>query len=212
MTTWLTADLHLGHANICAYTGRPYDDVATMNDAIIARLNAYAVPGDELIILGDVAMGRIEESLAWIRHLNVRPVLVPGNHDRCWRGHGPKARDWRKRYYDAGFAAIVDDPEPLPIAGELVLTSHFPYRGAGDHTAVERYSEHRPIDVGGWLVHGHVHQLWRQRGRMINVGVDAWGGRPVGLHEIATLVVDGPANLGVEPWPADEPGDALAPS
>lgn len=39
---------------------------------------------------------------------------------------------------------------------------------------------HRPVDDGEtWLLHGHVHERWRQAERMINVGVDVWEYRPV---------------------------------
>jgi calcineurin-like phosphoesterase family protein len=30
-----------------------------------------------------------------------------------------------------------------------------------------------------WLLHGHVHEKWRQQGRMVNVGVDVWDFTPV---------------------------------
>lgn len=36
---WWTADLHLGHANIFAYTGRPYHSPDEMNIDLIERWN-----------------------------------------------------------------------------------------------------------------------------------------------------------------------------
>ena len=35
MTRYWTSDLHLGHANIIQYTGRPFADVDEMNRALI---------------------------------------------------------------------------------------------------------------------------------------------------------------------------------
>lgn len=38
---------------------------------------------------------------------------------------------------------------------------------------------------------------------MINVGVDAWGGRPASEAEIIDLINAGPQNLEVLPWVSD---------
>ena len=56
------------------------------------------------------------------------------------------------------------------------------------------------MDDGAWLLCGHVHESWRQRGRMINVGVDAWGGRPVSEEALYELIDSGPADLETLPW------------
>lgn len=67
-----------------------------------------------------------------------------------------------------------------------MLLCHFPYRGdSHDH---DRYREHRPVDRGSWLLHGHVHDRWTQRGRMINVGVDATGFRPISVDDVAVII------------------------
>lgn len=200
MRTWYTADLHLGHVAISAYTNRPYVAVGEMNEAIVANFSDHIRPEDTLVVLGDVAMGQIAETLPLVGKLPGRKLLVPGNHDRCWIGHGEKARAWRERYLEAGFDDILDAPDSIELAGVMVQRSHFPYQGAGDHTEVERYSDHRPLDDGDWLLCGHVHTQWRQNGRMINVGVDAWGGRPVSLEELEDLVRKGPTEHPVISW------------
>ena len=46
MTTWFTADLHFGHANIINYSGRTFADVTAMNQALIERWNASIHPDD----------------------------------------------------------------------------------------------------------------------------------------------------------------------
>jgi calcineurin-like phosphoesterase family protein len=38
--TWLTADFHLGHANIIRYCSRPFATVDEMDQAILEQLNA----------------------------------------------------------------------------------------------------------------------------------------------------------------------------
>lgn len=55
-------------------------------------------------------------------------------------------------------------------------------------TSQARYDQYRPWNHGGWLVHGHVHDAWKVRGRQINVGVDMWDFRPVHLDEITALI------------------------
>ncbi|MGH9119071.1 MAG: hypothetical protein ACRD0A_14670 [Acidimicrobiales bacterium] len=52
-----------------------------------------------------------------------------------------------------------------------------------------------PEDRGRWLLHGHVHERWLQRGRMINVGVDAWDYRPVAEEQIASVIAAGPSDI-----------------
>lgn len=198
MTTWLTSDPHYGHTNILKYTGRPFADVTAMDEFLIETWNEAVAPDDDVFVLGDIALGKLAESLKAIGRLNGRKVMVPGNHDRCWTGQRKGAVAARQTYLDAGFAEIIDSPDPWNIDGRLTLLSHFPYRG--DSRDVERHGEHRPVDRGGWLIHGHVHQVWRQRGRMINVGVDAWAGRPVSLETVSELIAAGPQDLDPLPW------------
>ena len=106
MSTWFTADLHLGHANIIRYCARPFTDVEAMNRALIEQWNEVVDDGDDVWVLGDVAMGKIAETLPLVSELRGRKLLLTGNHDRCWDGHGRRAEGWEERYLDAGFFAI----------------------------------------------------------------------------------------------------------
>lgn len=190
MATWFTADLHLGHTNIIRYSARPFSDAEAMNRALIDGWNEVVDEGDDVWMLGDFAMGKIDETLPLVGELRGRKVLLAGNHDRCWAEHGRRANGWEERYLDAGFAEVRQGQLNIDISGVTALACHFPYRGdSHDH---DRYAEQRPVDRGAWLVHGHVHERWQQRGRMINVGVDAWNYRPVSEATIRDLVADGP--------------------
>lgn len=184
-----TSDLHLNHRNIIRYCNRPWADVQEMNDALVQRWNDTVPPEATVMVLGDVAMGHVEDGLALVHRLNGRKVLVAGNHDRFWRGAQDKhAARWRERYTDAGFE-IASDGEPLhtTVGGHPVVVSHFPYRGdSHDH---DRYVEHRPVDHGEWVVHGHVHDAWTVQDRQVNVGVDVWDYRPVSERQL-TAVLD----------------------
>ena len=199
MERWYTADLHFGHTKLVERGYRPFGSVEEMNETLIEAWNSVVADRDEVWVLGDFAMRPFDESLGCGLRLRGRKILVPGNHDRCFKGRF-NARDpmsthiARQAMYTrgAGFSQIVDEPAPHRIAGTEVALSHFPY--TADHTDEVRCVEHRPADSGGWLLHGHLHEMWRQHERQINVGVDAWGLRPVNADEIAEVVSAGPAD------------------
>jgi calcineurin-like phosphoesterase family protein len=198
MTRWWTADLHLGHANIIAYCGRPFAGVDEMHAALIERWNETVPPDGEVFVLGDFAMGRIAETLPLAAALHGRKTLVAGNHDRCWSGHAKGVDQWTAAYLEAGFDHVVPGPIQVDVGGRSVMAHHFPYRGdSHDH---DRFVEHRPVDRGGWLLHGHVHEKWRQQGRQVNVGIDAWAGRPVSDDELVAMTAAGPGESGPRPW------------
>jgi len=187
MARHFSADLHLGHANIVTYCARPFADSVEMDRYLLETWNEAVGADDEVWVLGDLALGRIDESLALASRLQGTKVLVPGNHDRCWAGQAKLTRrqEWLARYAEAGFE-VVEGPVSLTVGGEAVLAHHFPY--SGDSQESDRFRDHRPADEGRWLLHGHVHTRWRQCGRMINVGVDAWAGRPVSESQLAELM------------------------
>jgi calcineurin-like phosphoesterase family protein len=198
-----TSDLHLGHVNIIGYENRPFDSVEEMNAGIIDRWNTQVDDEDDVVILGDFAMGHIAETLPLAAQLRGRKWLLCGNHDRPWAGHGKKAQGWRDRYLEAGFFEVGDGGTGLryfyPIGERVnIQGDHFPYESIDRHG--DRFTGWMPPDRGEWLLHGHVHSAWRQRGRQLNVGFDAWGGHLVTAAELSELVRQGPQNLDAIPW------------
>jgi calcineurin-like phosphoesterase family protein len=191
MTVWFTADLHLGHHNIIEYSGRPFANADSMNRALVEGWNENVDAADDVWVLGDFALGKIADTLPMVAELNGRKILLTGNHDRCWARHRG-ATSWTERYIEAGFDEVHQGSVRLRIGARSVTACHFPY--LGDSHDNDRFNEHRPPDNGEWLLHGHVHDRWRQRGRMINVGVDAWGYRPVSEGVLNDLVSEGPAD------------------
>ena len=118
---------------------------------------------------------------------------MPGNHDLCWAGN--RSADLHAALYlGVGIDRIVHKPAPIRLAGETVRLNHFPYL---DHPPGRppKYAKWHPVDGGDWLLCGHVHNSWRQKGRQINVGVDAWHHSPVNDDTLAALVAAGPNNL-----------------
>lgn len=205
--TFWSADLHFLHINILTLgNGRPFDTIEEHDETIIERWNANVTSSDVVHVLGDVAMGPIEQSLALCKRLRGRKYLVCGNHDRPFaglRGQTPeKMAAWSRRYVEeGGFVAVntwahwrksrIATPQMLgspDLPRMRVLTSHFP---ASETPFDERYADWRPtLRKGEWLLHGHIHDAWgvRPETREINVGVDAWGFEPVSSETLRALI------------------------
>lgn len=199
---WFSADLHLNHDNIIGFCNRPYDDVVEMNKDLLRRWNTCVADDDLVYVLGDLAMGPRKESVPLFAQFNGRKILVAGNHDHVWehskQAQSDRRQEWFDLYQKQGGIAGVSDHLATAIGSRVVHMSHFPY--AGDSHEEDRYLEARPPDTGHWLIHGHVHTEWRQRGRMINVGVDAWNGYPVHITMLEDMINEGEQNLDRFPW------------
>ncbi len=186
MTRFWTSDLHLGHTNIIRYCSRPFADVDEMNRELVSRWNETVDDDDEVWVLGDVALGPIAEMLDLVGTLRGHKILVAGNHDRCWAGAGAKGEAWLDRYRHAGFAEVLQDSVPVRLGQFDALACHLPYEG--DSHDDDRFVARRPIDDGQLLLHGHVHERWRIKGRQVNVGVDVWDYRPVSDDELLAAI------------------------
>ena len=130
MTTWFTADLHLGHRNIIDYCNRPFRDVESMNHALIENWNDSVAPDDIVWVVGDFALGKIGETLPLVSTLHGRKILVAGNHDRCWAGHGRAlGRMDRAVRTRPASTRCCRDQQASTSSDTSVVVCHFPYRG-----------------------------------------------------------------------------------
>ena len=183
MQTWFTADTHFGHAKIIDYCDRPFDSVEAMRAGLVQRWNDVVAPDDRVLVLGDFALGRINETLGVLAELNGTKDLIVGNHDRPFDANPRRRADWTTRYLAAGFRSVVQGTVGFSLAGQYpVLIGHFPY--AGDSHGEDRYADQRPFDGGLPIVHGHVHTTWRLSGRQLNVGVDVSNYTPVSEDDV----------------------------
>lgn len=199
MTVWFTADQHFGHARLLELSearGAAFETVSEMNSRLIHNWNSVVHPDDTVWVLGDVDMHGKDATLALIDQLVGTKILISGNHDSCWAG----VRDgWKNRdnYLAAGFAAVLDFavttlPPLRPQApATRVLLSHFPYAGDSREAEIgDRYAQFRLRDEGIPLIHGHVHESFRERRTKkgtwgINAGVDWWNYTPVSAETLA---------------------------
>lgn len=194
---YFTSDLHFFHKKISIYEpGRAhFRDIDHMNETLVDNINEFCSKNDELWVLGDMSLGKTKDVLDLIQFIEPTIHLISGNHDPTWTW---KKRHERmiERYLDAGIGSIADEML-TEVQGARVVLSHFPYKGSpdGDRTQEDRYFPARPDDKGDWLLCGHVHSFWKQRGRQINVGVDARNLYPMSELHIAEIISMGPRNV-----------------
>jgi calcineurin-like phosphoesterase family protein len=121
-----------------------------------------------------------------LNQLNGRKILIAGNHDQPHpisvhnKGRLPEElAKYARAYRDAGFEAVhLTGAFTLPNFGRVFVT-HYPYSDRPDWLRVRL-----PDDGVTPLLHGHVHDKWRFKGRMLNAGVEVQDYRPMSLREI----------------------------
>jgi calcineurin-like phosphoesterase family protein len=197
-----TADPHFSHQRINELCKRPFSSVEEMNEELIRRWNSVVWPHHTVYVLGDFLMGPKVDSFRIPARLNGEIILVPGNHDMCHPMHAKtpqKLQEWQDRYLETGISRIAPVQQVRWMMDYEVTVCHFPPQG--DSHDEDRHSEYRPEWVpGGWVLHGHVHEAWRQRGTWINVGVDAWAGYPVPLRCLEDMMLKPPQDLAPLEW------------
>ena len=162
--TYITSDLHFGHANIMKFNPatRVFRDVDHMNSGMMRQWNEIVRPEDLVYILGDVAFCNTGKAVGIMHSLNGRKILVAGNHDT-------------KLLKDDEFRACFQEVHQyltVNYNGTRVSMFHYP---------IHEWDQcHR----GAVHFHGHVHgkPTGLERYRVRDVGMDATG-RVVSLME-----------------------------
>ncbi len=160
-----------------------------MNLVMIEKWNSVVKPEDTVIYVGDFSWLGTQRSKIILNQLNGKKIMVLGNHD----GSGI-----------ASLFSEVHEQLTIKIADQDVLVCHYPYapskwsqwkiklKGWWYNTQPHqiKYLEKRPIDKGGWLIHGHVHQLYKIRNKMINVSVEVLDYTPISIDQIAEIILN----------------------
>lgn len=160
MSTWISADTHLGEDRF-DIMGRPFDTVPEMINFLRTNHNKFVKPDDTYYLVGDVCYQKKPEFLEELKYFNGRKILVRGNHDRV--------------FTDSDLAPYFDQIVPegegldLDIEGVPCYLTHYPTRSKKD-----RFN----------LV-GHIHGAWKYQLNMFNVGVDVNHYRPVNFDKIS---------------------------
>ncbi len=179
MKVFFTADTHYNHANIIAYTARPFakegihyffDDNGNivwkseeikiercdiMNKHLIKAHNETVDPEDIVYHFGDFGFLNSEQYAEYLEKLNGHIVLFKGNHDD---------KNKIKCYLRKGM---------LEFSGKSVFGQHHPPE---------------EIPICDFVICGHVHEKWKHKIHkkhpntpIINVGVDVWDYKPVSV-------------------------------
>lgn len=206
---FFTADHHFGHANILKYTSRPWDTLEEMHEELIGRWNNVVSDNDYVLVLGDFTyrggMGVLADV---VPRLNGDIALLCGNHDLPWIGHAKRDKQTNKpiqssvdsvqrralAYAEVG-VHILSTGDPVDVwfsdQPRAAHMHHFPYEVDDRHGS--RFIEYQMKNDGAWLLHGHVHEAWKVRGRQINVGVDVHPNyAPFSEDEILAIIARGP--------------------
>lgn len=183
---WFTSDHHFFHDKIIQpdYADRPFESWDEMNGVMIARWNELIQPDDTVFYLGDFMVLKdrkpvvTEEAEKLLARLHGTKHLIVGNHD-----HTPvrRAKGW----------ASVEWYQEITVGDQPIVMNHCPFlTWPGSHR-------------GSWSLHGHCHdglkQKWKcphcshpqwQYARRCDVGVDAWGFRPVNMDDLTRYMAD----------------------
>ena len=190
---FFSSDHHFYHANIIKLCNRPFSSVIDMNEAMIRLWNETVSPEDTVHYLGDFSMAFRPVEL-YTHRLNGTKYLVPGNHDYC-HTYNKKSRTaegeekWFDKYEECGWTVFPEELT-LPLIKDTVLKlCHLPYgkENSNNDDVVDKYEQWRPKNDADLLLCGHVHNKWKTKDNMINVGVDVWDYKPVSLDEILKL-------------------------
>ena len=186
---FFTSDHHFDHTNIIKYCSRPFQSVDEMNEVMVKRWNEVVGVRDTVYYLGDFSLGKgsIEK---FVPRLNGEKYLIMGNHDACHPCNKKKAEMAVKLYEEVGFKMLGLE-SAIEIGGTEARLHHMPYQSSAPSEGYAKEPKHlkyRPVDDGRWLLHGHIHEKWQSKEKMINVGVDVWGFYPVPIAAIEKII------------------------
>lgn len=159
---WVTADTHFFHENIIRYCNRPFADVEEMNAIMVANWNNTVAPDDEVYHLGDFAL----VSKTWLAYdlerlferLRGKKYLVRGNHD--------SAMVLRLPWEGIADQMLVGD---MDHNNQVALV----HNGQAWQKQPNLLGDNVPVFCA------NVHEIWKMKGNLLNVGVDVWHFYPV---------------------------------
>lgn len=127
--TWITSDLHLGHANIlkyCPWSRDHFSTVEEMNEGIVKNINSKVREDDILIIAGDICFSRPDVGVEFLKRINGFKKIVWGNHDK-------KLRDSSVFHQSRGMMGVVWEGYYLEFnhnfegRNNTIIVTHFPF-------------------------------------------------------------------------------------
>jgi len=157
MNTWIISDTHFYHFNVIKYESRPFNTIKEMNKYMVKQWNSVVNKNDLVYHLGDVSLGKKEESRHILSQLNGIKILILGNHDHFSI----------TAYKQMGFWKVYDKSILLD---KFIILSHEPlyFRNLGPFINI----------------HGHVHSKTIDHSDYFNVSVETNDYKPYLLQDI----------------------------
>lgn len=172
---FFTSDHHHYHKNVIDYCNRPFskENLQEMTDALIKTWNDCVTDSDIVYFLGDFSLNP-KHSATIVPQLKGTKVLIPGNHDKCFKfpNQGNESHEKNVKKYLLHGWNFVWQTDEIDIQGFKFRLSHLPYRSEAGNQYDTRYQEAKPIDDGLPMLHGHLHCRYLKFNNMIDVGID----------------------------------------
>lgn len=166
---FFTSDIHFGHYNIIKYCNRPFNYLAEMNYTLKEIWNNTISKDDVIVNLGDTFF----KSFNIVKELNGYHILIKGNHDK------EKFNNLYKEAYQ--YASIR-------VGKWNVLLSHRPFLLSDPYFKNSFSKEQKKlINSYDFIICGHVHNSWINKGKHLNVGIDIWE-RPISIDFVEYIL------------------------
>ncbi|MDE7249868.1 MAG: metallophosphoesterase family protein [Lachnospiraceae bacterium] len=140
------SDLHFFHSNLNdRMDKRGFASGEDMNEYMIRQWNDRVHKNDEVIILGDLSIGKAQETNEIINRLKGKLYLITGNHD-CFL---------QKKEFDTSRFVWIKTYGEIHDNNRRVILSHYPvfcYNG--------QYLRDKKGNPRTYMLYGHVHNTY----------------------------------------------------
>jgi calcineurin-like phosphoesterase family protein len=119
-----------------------------MDQHMIEVWNAVVKKGDDVYHIGDLTFGDPEQ---YVKRLNGKIHLVPGNHDRVKK---------YARLIEHGKVKLLPELHRCSLNGQYMTLCHY---------ALATWDR---AHYGSWMLHGHSHGTYKGNGKIMDMGVD----------------------------------------
>jgi len=140
------SDLHVGHANVIKFDGRPFLNTNEMHIELIKRWNSVVGSDSIVYFLGDLSFSKSDLTKWFVSQLNGKIYAIAGNHDKP---QDLRRLDRFEEVHDYGTEIGVYDEDSLQSRGsqgyQKIIMAHYPILSWNK------------AHYGSWHLHGHCH-------------------------------------------------------
>ncbi len=138
------ADCHFFHGALNEKMDkRGFSSPEEMNEYMIKRWNDKVLPSDTVVVIGDLSLGKADETNELLKRLKGKIGLISGNHDKFL-----KSAD-----FDLGRLEWVENYMEITDSQRQVVLCHYPilfYNG--------QYRLRHNGDPKTYMLYGHIHE------------------------------------------------------